>query len=69
VEGIPAQDGQHLFVAQSPEEFVEKITEALAKKSGLLKTGYCAREFIRHVFSNLDIADRVISAYRKCPKN
>ncbi len=64
VEGIPAKDGEHLFIAQSPDDFIDKISQSIENKAAMMKMGMSAREFIRTGFDNLEIADRVLSAYR-----
>ena len=63
LEGIPAQDGEEVLIANSDYDFIEKI-EFCRKRPDLLRgMGEQARKFAVNHFDSLDIAARVLSAY------
>ena len=63
LEGIPAQDGEEVLIANSDYDFIEKI-EFCRKRTDLLRgIGEQARRFAIDQFDSLDIAARVLSAY------
>ena len=63
LEGIPAQDGEEVLIANSDYDFIEKI-EFCRKRPDLLRgIGEQARKFAVNHFDSLDIAARVLSAY------
>lgn len=63
LEGIPAQDGEEVLIANSDYDFIEKI-EFCRKRPDLLRgIGEQARKFAVDHFDSLDIAARVLSAY------
>lgn len=64
LEGIPAQDGQEVLIANSDYDFIEKI-EFCRKRPDLLRgIGEQARQFALGHFDSLEIAARVLSAYQ-----
>ncbi len=63
LEGIPAQDGQEVLIANSDYDFIEKI-EFCRKRPDLLRgIGEQARQFAKDHFDSLEIAQRVLTAY------
>ena len=63
LEGIPAQDGQEVLIANSDYDFIEKI-EFCRKRPDLLRgIGEQARQFAIDHFDSLEIAARVLTAY------
>jgi polysaccharide biosynthesis protein PslH len=63
LEGIPAQDGQEVLIANSDYDFIEKI-EFCRKRPDLLRgIGEQARQFAKDHFDSMEIATRVLSAY------
>ncbi len=64
-EGIPAEPGRHLLIADSAEEFEKQMNWCMGNPVSMKEMGLEAREFIREHFSNLEIAGRVYAAYEK----
>ncbi|MCB0519489.1 MAG: glycosyltransferase [Saprospiraceae bacterium] len=64
-EGIPARHGEQLFVANTPEKFIENIETAINNQNQMKKVGEAARAFIRSYFDDREIAGRVKEAYRE----
>ncbi|MBL7818335.1 MAG: glycosyltransferase [Saprospiraceae bacterium] len=63
LEGIPAQDGDEVLIANSDYDFIEKI-EFCRKRPDLLRgIGERARRFAIDHFDSLEIAGRVLAAY------
>ncbi len=63
LEGIPAQDGVEVLIANSDYDFIEKI-EFCRKRSDLLRgIGEQAQRFAIDHFDSLEIAAHVMSAY------
>jgi polysaccharide biosynthesis protein PslH len=74
LEGIPAEDGNHVLIANSDYDFIEKI-EFCRKRPDLLRgIGERARQFAVDNFDSLAVAKRVLTAYetfhseKKTPK-
>ena len=65
LEGIPAKHGEHLFVAETPEKFIQNLIGCLNHQEQLLAIGKNARSFIQQHFNNFTIADEVVKAYEK----
>lgn len=51
VEGMPVEDGRHVLVARSPEEFAEKVLEALASADLRQRLGTQALMLVRERYS------------------
>jgi polysaccharide biosynthesis protein PslH len=63
LEGIPAEDGNHVLIANSDYDFIEKI-EFCRKRPDLLRgIGERARQFAVDNFDSLAVAKRVLTAY------
>jgi polysaccharide biosynthesis protein PslH len=61
--GIAAKDGEHLFIADTSDEYI-KIIQLIMGKPSLHKTiGKKARSLVIENFDNLAIADKLISFY------
>jgi glycosyltransferase involved in cell wall biosynthesis len=64
MEGIPANDGEEILIANSDYDFVEKI-EFCRKRPNLLRgIGERARTFALENFDSLEIAQRLLHAYQ-----
>jgi polysaccharide biosynthesis protein PslH len=64
LEGIPAEDGNHVLIANSDYDFIEKI-EFCRKRPDLLRgIGERARQFAVENFDSLAVAQRVFTAYQ-----
>lgn len=64
-EGIPAESGRHLIIADTAKEFEEHLIWCMENPALAQAIGVEAREFIRMHFANLDIAGRVYNAYER----
>jgi glycosyltransferase involved in cell wall biosynthesis len=61
--GLEARNGEHLFLADTPVEFLN-ILETLQARPGLIKhTGLKARQFVRENFDILALSEKLISFY------
>jgi len=69
VEGIPAVDGEHIFIANTVEEFIEKIEYIKQNKNSLKAIGENAQAFIKSEFDNLAIAERLMNYYGELVNN
>lgn len=63
VEGIPAVDGEHLFVVNTADEFVEKINFCIQNQEHLKTIGENGKRFVNEHFDNLKIAERLKAHY------
>ena len=63
LEGINAQDGEEVLIANTAYEFAEKIDHCLKNPEILRAMGEKARAFALIHFDNLEIANTVLSAY------
>lgn len=63
VEGIPAVDGEHLFIVNTPEEFVEKINFCMQHPDKMKEMGKNGKAFVHQNFDNLKVAERLKKHY------
>ena len=64
LEGITAEDGNHVLIANSDYDFIEKI-EFCRKRPDLLRgIGERARQFAVENFDSLAVAKRLLRAYQ-----
>lgn len=64
IEGIPAVNGEHAYVADEPEEFATRIRELLNNKSKRIDLGKAARDFVCNNYDWKIINDKVALIYR-----
>src|SRR5690606_30042372 len=64
LEGIPAEHGKHVWVADTEEEFLDAIQQVLVDKSIVAEIGENARQFVLENFDALEIAQRLLESYR-----
>lgn len=64
LEGIPAEHGKHVWVADTEEEFLDAIQQVIANKSIVAEIGENARQFVLENFDALEIAQRLLESYR-----
>ncbi len=64
IEGIFAQDGKEVFVADTPLDFANKIIEALRRASQVAEMGVAAHNFISTHFDNMSIAQNLLLKYK-----
>jgi glycosyltransferase involved in cell wall biosynthesis len=68
LEGIDAVPGKHVFIADTPEAFVETIKTAHHMSSEKMrKIGQAARALIRAKYSNDQIAQHTLHAFQHTP--
>lgn len=65
VEGIAAENREHILIANEPQEFVEAVGELIEKKELYKKLCKNAVQFIRDKFDNLAIVSSLIDFYNK----
>ncbi len=62
--GLGANDGEHLFVADTAEDYI-RVLERLSEQPGLMwETGHQARRFVTEKFDNLVLSKELISFYK-----
>lgn len=64
LEGIPADHGKHVWIADTEEEFLDAIQQVIANKSIVAEIGENARQFVLENFDSLEIAQRLLESYR-----
>ena len=64
-EGIPAEAGRHLLIADTAADFEKHLIWCLKNPAHMQEIGVEAREFIRQNFDNMEIVGRVVAAYEK----
>lgn len=64
-EGINAEDGTHLLIADTPEAFVNSISELMNDRSKLNFLEENARVFISKEFDNLALSKKVENFYQR----
>lgn len=63
LEGIDAQNGKQVFIADTPEQFVEALHLCLSQPQHMKHIGEQARAFISEYYDNKAIAQRLLAAY------
>jgi glycosyltransferase involved in cell wall biosynthesis len=63
VEGIPAIDGEHLFIVDTATEFVEKINFCMQNPEQLKAIGENGKRFVNEYFDNRKVAERLKQHY------
>jgi glycosyltransferase involved in cell wall biosynthesis len=69
VEGISAEHGRHLLIADTADEFEKQLRWCFENPVNALEIGHAARQFIHRNFDNLEIAGRVDAIYNKLTIN
>ena len=64
-EGIQAVHGQHIIIADEPEDFAQAIHHYLDHPAELKKIGEAARQFVETHFDNKLIAVQLLEIYRE----
>ncbi|WP_163717057.1 glycosyltransferase family 4 protein [Mangrovibacterium lignilyticum] len=65
VEGIAANDHEHILIANEPHEFLDAVSELIENKELYKKLCKNAVQFIREKFDNLAIVSSLIDFYKK----
>lgn len=63
VEGIHAKDGEHLFIVDTAEDFINKINFCINNPEQLKTIGENAKRFVNKHFDNLSIATELKAHY------
>jgi glycosyltransferase involved in cell wall biosynthesis len=63
--GLPARDGEHLFLADTPADFIRVLELLHARQDLLLETGRKARRFVRDNFDILALSGKLVSFYKE----
>jgi len=64
-EGIPAKSGDHLVIADSPEEFARTIQHTLAEPQIQTRMKTAARRFVKEKFDTFTIAAELAGFYNR----
>lgn len=62
LEGIPAQDGRQVLLANTPEDFVRQVSFLLEKPELAAQFGTAARDLIQSAFDYRDVARKMIAS-------
>lgn len=63
VEGIDAIDGVHLFIADTPEAFTEKIVQLATSPALIKEMGLAARQLIETKYNRTTVIPNLLSRY------
>ena len=63
--GLQARDGEHLFLADTPADFIRVLEHLHARQDLLQETGRKARRFVRENFDILTLSEKLISFYKE----
>jgi glycosyltransferase involved in cell wall biosynthesis len=64
VEGIDAQNGEHIFIEDQPDRLAHTINKVLSDSTATKNTSRKAREYIESEFGNEQIANKLIQFYQ-----
>jgi len=65
VEGIHAEDYKNVLIANTPEEFINKIDWVYQQQDALSDTGSNARQLIEKQYDNLQIGKQLFTKYKE----
>lgn len=65
LEGIKAEDGNQVLIANAPEEFLQKIGYCIKHRDEVLKIGARARKFVLAYYDNTENAKQLFQTYQK----
>ena len=65
LEGIPAVDGEQVLVADTPEEFLAKMTFCREQPEAIMQIGNRAREFVRQHYDRKEKGRQLMEALEK----
>lgn len=68
-EGLAVESGKHLFIADTPDEFVAAVSKCIATPDLCTIIGENARNFISIYHNNEIITDQILDFYNKILKN
>jgi glycosyltransferase involved in cell wall biosynthesis len=64
-EGIPVQSGRNLMIADTPDSFIQIISDLLLNRDKCIMIGNNAKSFIKENFDNLAIAGSLLEFYEE----
>lgn len=64
-EGIGAEDGRHLLIADRPEEFARNIQHTITNNGLRERVGKEARQLVKEKFDTFTVASRLLSYYKR----
>ena len=64
LEGIPAQNGKEVLIADTAEEFMQAISQCNRNREMIRRIGANAKMFIHDHFDSLEIAQKLLDSYR-----
>lgn len=64
-EGIPYKDGQNILIADTPEEFAEKIAKCINEKMFFSIIGDNAYQFVKRQFSSQEVASKLLDFFKQ----
>jgi glycosyltransferase involved in cell wall biosynthesis len=65
LEGIPANQDEHVLLANSVGDFIERIQQCYNQYPEIIKIGENAQIFVRKHFDSSKLAGQLIHAYQK----
>ena len=63
--GLGAMHGEHLFLADTPAEYIRILENLQTRKDPIQKTGMKARQFVKENFDILVLSEKLISFYKE----
>lgn len=63
-EGIPAEPGRHIFIADTAEDFIEAVIALLNKQDERMRLESAAAEFARKEFDNVKVVAGLLDFYK-----
>ena len=63
--GLQARHGEHLFLADAPEDYIRILENLLTRQDELKKIGLMARKFVKENFDILALSEKLISFYKE----
>jgi glycosyltransferase involved in cell wall biosynthesis len=64
LEGIFAENGKEVLVADTPEEFLQKFQFCLNNPREMIRISKAAKKFVSENFNNFDLAKNLIQSYQ-----
>jgi len=65
LEGIPAQHGKHVLLANTADEFVKAIEKCILNEDIASQISLAAENFVRQKFDRSTMASQIVEAYKQ----
>ena len=62
--GLGIENGKHLFIAESVEEYIDTLASLIEHPGQMKKIGDLASQFVTENFDNLVLSKKLISFYK-----